>query len=408
MLSRMLNLVVLLVVVGLGLTTALFHADTIQRDKHTNVTKDLAIRAYGQSDQVRSIELNRALEQELGGPQTWTADATLSAASWSILRYTEGLSAGRVDGVVPEAMEGATVTDPLVIPIEIEATNEAEAIRRLANVLREDFRNLRFNRLGLAAEEGQRSYRLTCLMSLRRLEILSPIPKVADEGFLDLRARVLQSAQSAEILVLQPNGMVHTKNARIRDGEFQTSVPLSGQGEHKIEVILKDDPRRPQPPAALFTVQVGKGLQKTTPVELPRFRLLPFGRIHHATQQFSRSVRTWTDRLRLQNGLPLLTSDSRLDSLAQKHAEELATRRTLSHLDNRGRNPRERMEGMGYRVQSSGENVAAGLTIEAIKSSLENSPSHRQGMLRKDVRSLGVGVAQRDGVLFVVQLFASE
>jgi uncharacterized protein YkwD len=48
------------------------------------------------------------------------------------------------------------------------------------------------------------------------------------------------------------------------------------------------------------------------------------------------------------------------------------------------------------------------LTIEAIKNSLENSPSHRRGMLRGDVRNHGVGIAERDGVLFVVQLFASE
>jgi uncharacterized protein YkwD len=404
----MLNFVALLVVLGLGVTTAIFQADTARRDPKGHASTDLAIRAYELSDQVRSKELIRSLQIHLGRPYTWSADNSLNAASWSILRYTEGLSSARVDGVVPEAMEGAVVTDPLVIPIELESRNETEAIRRLAKVLREDFSNLHFNRLGLAAEPRRGTYRLTCLLSLRRLEVLSSIPQITDAGFFVFNARVLQPARSAEILVLQPNGKVQSKNVEIRKGMVRAHIPLEGQGKHKIEVILKDDPRRPQPPAALFAIHVGEGRQKISPVETPRFRLLPFGKVRHATKRFSRSVRTWTDQLRQQNGLHLLIPDSRLNSLAQKHAEELATRRTLSHLDERGRNPRERIEGIGYRVQSSGENVAAGLTIEAIKSSLENSPSHRQGMLRGDVRDIGVGVAERDGVLFVVQLFASE
>ena len=408
MLGRMLNFVALLVVLGLGLTTALFHADTLRREKQNVNTPHLAIRAFGTEDQARSAELVNSLKTRLDFPETWSVDPTLNAASWSILRYTEGLSSSRVDGVVPEAMEGALVTDPLVIPIEIEANNKAQAIEELAQVLETEFRTLQFNRLGIAAEPRNEVMRLTCLISLRRLELLSPVPQIADEGFFELEARVLQPAKSAEVLILSPTGAVHTQKVKVRQGHIKTRVPLQTQGKHKIEVILKDDPRRPQPPAALFSVMVGQGKQKVLLAETPKFRLLPFGKADRLSHHFARSLRSWTDRLRHENGLSGLSPDSRLNSLAQKHAEELANRRTLSHLDNRGRNPHQRIAGMGYRVRSSGENVAAGLTINAIKSSLENSPSHRQGMLRGDVRDMGVGVAERDGVLFVVQLFASE
>ena len=57
MLGRMLNLVALLMILGLGLTTALFRADTIRRSKTDSRHTDLAIRAYGESDGERSQQL---------------------------------------------------------------------------------------------------------------------------------------------------------------------------------------------------------------------------------------------------------------------------------------------------------------------------------------------------------------
>jgi uncharacterized protein YkwD len=395
-------------ILGLGLTTALFRADTIRRSKTDSRHTDLAIRAYGESDGERSQQLLKVLKHHLNAPITWTSDSALNAASWSILRYTEGLSNSRVDGVVPEAMEGAVVTDPLVIPIGIKAPSKEIALKRLSNVLESDFKSLRFNRLGLAAEEHHDAWRLTCLISLRRLEITSPIPQIRGPGRLHIRAKVLQSAKSAEILVLHPNGKVRSSHVRVLANQIDAYVSLNGIGKHKVEVILNDDPHRPQPPAALFTIQVGEGLKKVSTNQIPSFRLLPFGTQPRPVNTFLNSVRSWTDNLRQENGLPNLSPSGRLDFLAQRHAEDLAQRRTLSHLDRTGRNPRQRIESGGPPVRSSGENVAAGLTIEAIKSSLENSPSHRRGMLRHDINDLGVGVAQKDGVLFVVQLFASE
>jgi uncharacterized protein YkwD len=243
---------------------------------------------------------------------------------------------------------------------------------------------------------------------LRRLEITTPIPEIAEQGNLHIRAQALEHARTAEILVLHPNGQVRSHHVPVSAGHIDTFVPLKGIGKHKVEIILSDDPRRPQPPAALFTIQVGQGLKKISTNKTPRFRLLPFRKHQEPTHTYLNSVRDWTDNLRQQNGLPNLSPSGRLDSVAQRHAEDLAERRTLSHLDRIGRNPRQRIERGGISVRSSGENVAAGLTIEAIKSSLENSPSHRRGMLRHDIDDLGVGVAQKDGVLFVVQLFASE
>jgi uncharacterized protein YkwD len=104
--------------------------------------------------------------------------------------------------------------------------------------------------------------------------------------------------------------------------------------------------------------------------------------------------------LRATNGLPGLTADPLLTSLAQQWAEQMASTGVPAHppnsyfLDN--------LSGVG----TIADNVTIGVSLDDAWSQLENSPSHRGNMLLPGANRVGIGVATSPaGVVYVHQIF---
>ena len=105
-------------VAGVGVAAAKLHKLKNTEDGSGKASiQQLAINAQSADD----LETSRIATDYLGGhvsPQsTWAGDVSLHRASWTVLRYTRGIEAVRVEGVLQEALDGANVFDPLVLSL---------------------------------------------------------------------------------------------------------------------------------------------------------------------------------------------------------------------------------------------------------------------------------------------------
>jgi uncharacterized protein YkwD len=91
---------------------------------------------------------------------------------------------------------------------------------------------------------------------------------------------------------------------------------------------------------------------------------------------------------------PLVPSVA-LDRVAQRHADDLLARAYFAHKSPDGKSVRERAAEEGYAWRAIGENLAEGQSsvAEAVDA-WRKSPEHREVMLAKDFRELGLGLAR--------------
>ena len=102
---------------------------------------------------------------------------------------------------------------------------------------------------------------------------------------------------------------------------------------------------------------------------------------------------------------PLKWSDS-LAGAARQHAVRMAAQNTLSHQLPGEAGMVDRASQAGARFTTLAENVAEGPSAESVHQEWMNSPPHRANLLNSQIDSVGIAVAERDGVLFAVEDFS--
>lgn len=107
-------------------------------------------------------------------------------------------------------------------------------------------------------------------------------------------------------------------------------------------------------------------------------------------------------------GLKALSSDAKLNYLAQLKAEDMAENKYFSHNSPTYGSAFEMLKKHGYAYKTAGENIAKGQkTPQAVMKAWMNSQGHRQNILSSSYSKLGVGCAKAsDGTLYWVQIFA--
>jgi len=106
------------------------------------------------------------------------------------------------------------------------------------------------------------------------------------------------------------------------------------------------------------------------------------------------------NRERASQGLAQLKWDDALASAARQHAEAMAVRNTLGHQLPSEPSLPARVGKAGVQFISLSENVAQGPTAANISEQWMHSPSHRANVLDTDMDTVGIGVAERNGILF--------
>jgi hypothetical protein len=108
---------------------------------------------------------------------------------------------------------------------------------------------------------------------------------------------------------------------------------------------------------------------------------------------------------RASRGLTELHWDSALYRAAYLHAQEMASRSSISHQYPGEPELAERGKNAGAKFSVIAENVAEAGTAVRIHDAWMHSPGHRSNLLDPRVDAVGISVLQRDGQLYAVQDF---
>jgi uncharacterized protein YkwD len=215
--------------------------------------------------------------------------------------------------------------------------------------------------------------------------------------WLDVRARLLENAESAAVLVLGPRGSPQRVPAALQADRVRARFRADRPGAWLVQVLadVSGGPR-PVAEALLFADSEPFAYYAAEPVP---------GEDARGTGATG-SVAAMIDAARASEGLSGLARDDRLDRLALRHAEAMRELGRIAH-DTGDGTPAERVAAGGVSATLVGENVAHARTPALAHRSLWASPSHRANLLEPNYDSVGIGVAEgKDGSLWVSELFA--
>lgn len=112
---------------------------------------------------------------------------------------------------------------------------------------------------------------------------------------------------------------------------------------------------------------------------------------------------------RAANGLPALTLNSKLTSLADAYAADMIKRGYFSHYNPEGQSPFDRMNNAGISYSTAGENLAINTSVSAAETAFMKSSGHRANILNSSYTDVGIGVVHSsDGSVYVVQEFIGK
>ncbi|MFI6819375.1 CAP domain-containing protein [Micromonospora sp. NPDC050187] len=101
---------------------------------------------------------------------------------------------------------------------------------------------------------------------------------------------------------------------------------------------------------------------------------------------------------RAKAGCGAVSVDAKLTTAAQRHSDDQAANRKMSHTGSDGSNVGDRLDRVGYDWRGYGENVAWNQqTPAAVMSAWMNSSGHRANILNCAFTEIGVGVARSNG-----------
>ncbi|HZG38545.1 MAG TPA: CAP domain-containing protein [Nodosilinea sp.] len=163
-------------------------------------------------------------------------------------------------------------------------------------------------------------------------------------------------------------------------------------------------PRSATSAALLATTLAGLLVGTTLPAAIAQTPAATVAQTDRAiAQELLRLVNTERQRANLS---PLVMND-KLTTAAQRHAQDMAISRRMSHTGSDGSTMRSRIDATQYNWSTIGENVAMGQpTAAAVMRAWMNSPGHRQNILNPAFTELGVGYATAGGRIYWAQVFA--
>lgn len=112
------------------------------------------------------------------------------------------------------------------------------------------------------------------------------------------------------------------------------------------------------------------------------------------TKAYERQIFDLANSARVQRGLPPLEWNEEAASVARSHSKDMLSNNFFSHTSPNTGSMGDRLKKAGINYRTAGENIAYGQSdsINAHEGWM-NSPGHRQNILSKDFKTLGVGVA---------------
>ncbi len=111
------------------------------------------------------------------------------------------------------------------------------------------------------------------------------------------------------------------------------------------------------------------------------------------------------NKSRMDHGLSSVAISSEINTVAQNHSQDMADNNYFSHINLQGQTPEDRRIEAGVKTPI-GENLAKDTSVITAHYGLMRSASHRQNLLTPEWTRVGLGIAQKNGQLFVTQNFS--
>jgi uncharacterized protein YkwD len=112
-----------------------------------------------------------------------------------------------------------------------------------------------------------------------------------------------------------------------------------------------------------------------------------------------RDMLGWMNAARSRHGQVLLSRGWRLRELADDHSRQMANAGRIFHTDSLG----SRLRAVSWTV--AGENVGAGGSMRSLFDAFMRSEPHRDNVLGRRFRRVGIGVYVHDGFVWVTLIF---
>jgi uncharacterized protein YkwD len=112
-----------------------------------------------------------------------------------------------------------------------------------------------------------------------------------------------------------------------------------------------------------------------------------------------RDMLGWMNAARTARGSVALDPGWRLRALADEHSRKMAIAGRIFHTDSLG----AKLTSVSWR--QAGENVGAGGSMRALYDAFMQSKPHRENILERGFRRVGIGVYAHDGFLWVTLIF---
>jgi uncharacterized protein YkwD len=119
----------------------------------------------------------------------------------------------------------------------------------------------------------------------------------------------------------------------------------------------------------------------------------------HATWTPRLDMLRWMNTARSDRGSVVLDPGWRLRRLANEHSRQMANAGRIFHTGSLS----SRLSFVSWSV--AGENVGAGGSMRALFDAFMKSDAHRDNILRRGFRRVGIGVHAQDGFLWVTLIF---
>jgi len=240
---------------------------------------------------------------------------------------------------------------------------------------------------------------------------MKALPRQARQGeWLDLKAQLSVRASGAKVILLGPHGRPRRVLASL-SGEgpgqvLRSRFTLDQPGRWLIQVVADlDGGPRPVLEALVFADAEPHGVVRGDD-DKPKVRTKRGKARMDAPPETAEGLFSLLNHARGGERMAALKRDPELDALAESHASDMAEKGRTAHDVGHG-SPRQRAAKAGVRALHVGENVASAPTVMRVHRALWHSPSHRENMLDRNFRRVGVAVVTTKlGRRYAVQLYA--
>lgn len=282
------------------------------------------------------------------------------------------------------------------------ALDHESTVKKLA-AWRTTFHDIGERRCGVASGYAPDGTQVVAAIALDAVaDLVTPVPVKTHPGtWLTVDAKLLVPATGAHVVLVGPGGETRTVPTSFDSGTVRARFTADRPGAFTVQVVAEvATGPRPILEAQLFA-------DVEPPTVMPNLAAPGEGAATSATDKRD-ALFKMIAALRVEQHLPAVVRDARLDAIAVAHAQRMKDAHTVGHDIGDG-DPATRLQRAGLTAREAGENVAHAQTVQLAHRALWASPSHRQNLQRSEYDRVGIAVLDDpDGSVWACEVFAQD